>query len=292
MSGISQTRLISAIARGYHQALEGGGKAMKTKIDFIINEKLRLHERYSIKIILRNHDENFNVHRKPTTNPLRIWILVLLAFPYISEQIDKRLQNVFRRENAQDRLTRRNKKLIDALKRPPIWNECQLKSRPNNIRHRKCIINKITCTGNTQSQPILRRQHSKSTSAEAWPSISPRRQEFSNTSSKYPHRARHVGTFLNRYSSWAAVRKKRSIICSGQQLASPLSTFLFEDFLRQKRKPNLAASKLLLGTSYLWKCNCRFPLPLEGCIVLKGRSEAQIFLYFWQLYRQSHGSFR
>ena len=134
-----------------------------SKIAFIRNERKRITERCSAHHTNQKHQENFThilkSHEYPqqiiqkcvakhkrqprqSTNP------IYFKLPYISDDIDRSVKKIFRRERLDVRLTRNTRTLRQELKKKTNATKCNMKQCPvndNNKCMRKNIVYKITC---------------------------------------------------------------------------------------------------------------------------------------------------
>ena len=97
--------------------------------------------------IIRNTN-NYRKTHKPNNRKETERHYFYFNFPFISEKVDKQLQNVFRRENLNVRLTRRSRTLRSVLKQPKSNQDCHLRNCPinnNNICNQKCVIYQLKC---------------------------------------------------------------------------------------------------------------------------------------------------
>lgn len=135
------------------------------KLNYVMNERARIKERCSNILIHNKHEAYFdNTLRLNDYPETTIKIskrkrsknnflksdkdFLYFPFPFISDKVDKQIQNVFRRENMSVRLTRRNRTLRSALKHHPSPQTCELRNCPLNdqmLCNKKKVVYKIEC---------------------------------------------------------------------------------------------------------------------------------------------------
>ena len=118
--------------------------------------KAKVHEEKFTTILRHNGYDQKTVRRiklsktkqttdKPREDP------VYFKIPYISDGVNKKVERAFKSENLNVRIYHKPQTIRNALKRPSIPEECQLKNCPlkdPKLCHRKMVKYKIKCKKN------------------------------------------------------------------------------------------------------------------------------------------------